>query len=273
MLETAIEELKQEIRNNTVALTHLITLLSKTGVPEQNATIVPFEQEAKEGPQTGEPEAAEEPVIYHDEAHRNAKLDLAHNYIPEVPEGTDTKLVPLVKGQTGLPEGERNKAYYEANIRPQLAALAKLNPKEVKNIFAFYEYEAKKEGREFPDLSAVPTPQWDELYGRVKLEIHRAEHPEELKQQVAEARAEAKAEIAKAEEAAKPLLPEGERNADFYAQHVRPELYELVKINSTRAKAIVDSYGVKRGDQIPATEWENVILAVRAELAEIKAGA
>lgn len=269
MLEEVLKEHAEEVRKNTVALTHLIALLTKANA--QPATIIPFSQEAPVAPQA-EPEEPEAPISYPDDERRNAKLDIAHNYIPEVPEGTDVRQVPLVRGSSGLPEGERDKAFYEAHIRPQLAALAKINPKEVKKIFGFYEAEAKKEGREFPDLSAVPQQQWDELYGRVKAEIHRTEHPEELREMVAEARAEAKAEIAKAEEAAKPVLPEGERDVVFYAKYVRTELQELVKLSAEKAKAIVASYGVAKADQIPADQWDNVVLSVRAEIAHIKAG-
>lgn len=281
MLEIALKEHAEEVRKNTVALTHLIALLTKTGAPgpgiaytgsgtePKTATGEPEEQS---GFQTGseEPEA---PISYPDDERRNAKLDITHNYIPEVPEGTDVRQVPLVRGSTGLPEGERDKAYYEAHIRPKIAALAKINVKEVKKIFAFYEFEAKKEGREFPDLSAVPQQQWDELYGRVLMEIHRTENPGELRQQVAEARANAEVEIAKAEEATKPILPEGERDAVFYAKYVRTELQELVKLDPMKAKAIVASYKVAKADQIPASEWDNVVLAVRAKIASSKAGA
>jgi hypothetical protein len=264
MLEEVLKEHAEEVRKNTVALTHLIALLTKTGV--QGPAV------AHTGPGTESPQEPEAPISYPDDERRNAKLDITHNYIPEVPEGTDVKLVPKVRGSSGLPEGERDKAYYETHIRPKIAELAKINVKEVKKIFAFYEFEAKKEGREFKDLSAVPQQQWDELYGRVLMEIHRTENPEELREQVAEARANAEAEIAKAEEAAKPVLPEGERDVVFYAKYVRTEFMELVKLSPEKAKAIVASYGVAKADQIPASEWENVVLAVRAEIANIKAG-
>lgn len=277
MLEIAIKELTEETRRNTVVLTHLVALLTKEN-KELPPSIVSLDGKhystaISEKAESAEVPAAEpEEETYPDDATRNARLDLAANYIPEVPDHIDTKLVPLVKGSTGLPEGERNKAYYDAHIRPHIAALAKINVKEVKKIFAFYEAEAKKEGREFADLSAVPVQRWDELYGRILYEIDRTEHPEKLKEQVAEAKTNAKAQIAAEEEAAKPILPEGERDVVFYAKYVRTELMELVKLSVDKAKAVVASYGVADAKLIPSDQWENVVLAVRAEIQAIKAG-
>lgn len=277
MLEEAIKELTEEVRNNTLVLNQLVASLTLSQATDTlraqvEATLsrAMVDPQPKEGPQA----SAKEPMAYPDDERRNARLDIAANYAPPIPEGIDVKQVPSVRGSTGLPEGERNKAYYDEHIRPLFAKLSKINLPEIKKMYAFYQREAEQAGRDFVDLADVPVEHWDEMYGRVKMELDRAENPESEKTLVAAAKAQAKAAEKEAASAADTVeLPEGDRDVAYYAKFVRPHLQELASLDGAKMKAIVASYGVGIAHEIPSDQWENLILAARAEVKAIKAGA
>jgi hypothetical protein len=65
-------------------------------------------------------------------------------------------------------------------------------------------------------------------------------------------------------------LPGGTRDYDFFVKYVQPFFNQMVAAGKKPelAKLVVGTYKVKKGNDIPADKWDEVVAALKAELGE-----
>lgn len=51
-------------------------------------------------------------------------------------------------------------------------------------------------------------------------------------------------------------LPKGERNEEYYLKHIAPSVVSVAKRDRQVAVDIIESYGVKKGKEVPVDKWD-----------------
>jgi hypothetical protein len=61
-------------------------------------------------------------------------------------------------------------------------------------------------------------------------------------------------------------LPAGERDEEYYKKHVRPHIIALGDKDRAAAIGILESFGVKKAQEVPTAKWGELVDAIKAAL-------
>jgi hypothetical protein len=73
----------------------------------------------------------------------------------------------------------------------------------------------------------------------------------------------------KPEPEAVSVLPEGERTLEFYAEHVKPVLVALGRLDKEVLREVLKKFGAEKGDQTKPEDWDAVVIAAKALAEEV----